>query len=85
MPQIQSIREQYQKGSSVAELSRTFGVDPKTIRKYVNQEDFSPRPPEKVTKASILDPLSHASIHGLPKTRNDGTNSGTPPSGSTTD
>jgi transposase len=56
MPQIQSIREQYQKGSSVAELSMTFGVDPKTIRKYVNQEDFSPKPPEKVTKASILDP-----------------------------
>jgi len=56
MPQIQSIREQYRKGSCVAELSRTFGVDPKTIRKYVNQEDFSPKPPEKATKASILDP-----------------------------
>ena len=56
MPQIQSIREQYQKGSSVAEISRTFGVDAKTIRKYVNQEDFSPQPPEKLIKGSILDP-----------------------------
>ncbi len=27
MPQIQSISEQYQKASSVAELSRTFGFD----------------------------------------------------------
>ena len=56
MPQIQSIREQYQKGSSVAEISRAFGVDPKTICKYVNQEDFSPQPPEKLIKGSILDP-----------------------------
>lgn len=55
MPQIQSIREQYRKGSSVAEISRIFGVDPKTVRKYVKQEDFSPKPPEKTVKKSILD------------------------------
>jgi transposase len=55
MPQIQSIREQYRKGSSVAEISRIFGVDPKTVRKYVKQEDFSPKPPERTVKKSILD------------------------------
>lgn len=56
MPQIQGIREQYRKGSSVAELARTYGVDPKTVRKYLKLDDFSPKPPEKKIKASILDP-----------------------------
>jgi len=56
MPQIQGIREQYREGSSVAELARTYGVDPKTVRKYLKQDDFSPKPPEKMTKESILDP-----------------------------
>ena len=56
MPQIQGIREQYREGRSVAEISRTYGVDPKTVRKYLKHDDFSPKPPEKMTKASILDP-----------------------------
>jgi len=56
MPQIQGIREQYREGSSVAELARIYGVDPKTVRKYLKHDDFSPKPPEKMTKESILDP-----------------------------
>jgi transposase len=40
----------------VAELARIYGVDPKTVRKYLKQDDFSPKPPEKMTKESILDP-----------------------------
>jgi transposase len=40
----------------VAQIARTFGVDPKTVRKYLKQDDFSPKPPEKTTKGSILDP-----------------------------
>ena len=31
-------------------------VDEKTIRKYLKQEDFSPKPPEKMRRPSSLDP-----------------------------
>ncbi len=56
MPQIQGIRERYREGSSVSEIARTFSIDPKTVRKYLKQEDFSPTPPDRAVKPSILDP-----------------------------
>ncbi len=56
MPHIQGIRELYREGRTVAEIARTYSVDPKTVRKYLKREDFSPKPPERAVKESILDP-----------------------------
>lgn len=55
MPQIHGIRELSRDGHSVAEISRQEKVDEKTVRKYLKQEDFSPRPPEKHNRSSRLD------------------------------
>jgi transposase len=43
-------------GYTVAEISRGSNVDEKTVRKYLKQDDFSPRIPEKTQRASKLDP-----------------------------
>ena len=56
MPQIHGIREKAREGHSVAEISREIKADEKTVRKYLKQDDFSPRPPEKSQRASRLDP-----------------------------
>ena len=37
-------------------MSRILSAPPKTVRKYLKQEDFSPRPPEEVVRPSKLDP-----------------------------
>jgi len=56
MPQIHGIRDLSRDGHTVAEISRQIKVDEKTVRKYLKQEDFSPRPPEKLLRSSRLDP-----------------------------
>jgi transposase len=56
MPQVHGIRELSRDGHSIAEISRKQNVDEKTVRKYLKQEDFSPRPPEKHHRSSRLDP-----------------------------
>ena len=56
MPEINSIKEMAQAGQSVAGISRELAIDEKTVRKYLKQEDFSPRPPEEVVRPSKLDP-----------------------------
>ena len=50
MPEINSIKEMAQAGQSVAGISRELAIDEKTVRKYLKQEDFSPRPPEEVVQ-----------------------------------
>jgi transposase len=55
MPQIHGIRELSRDGHSVAEISRQESVDEKTVRKYLKQDDFSPRPPEELHRSSRLD------------------------------
>ncbi len=56
MPQIHSIQGLFQEGQSVAEISRGLSVDEKTVRKYLKQDDFCPQPPQKIRRASMLDP-----------------------------
>ena len=56
MPQINSIKEMARDGQSVAGIARELSVDEKTVRKYLVQEDFSPRPPNEAARASKLDP-----------------------------
>jgi len=55
MPRINSIRDMARDGHSIAEISRVMKVDEKTVRKYLNQDDFSPKPPERGERRSALD------------------------------
>jgi len=57
MSQINGIINLFQKGWSVAKISRELEVDEKTTRKYIALEDFSPKPPEKILRPSKLDPF----------------------------
>ena len=54
MPQIQDIRDMA-RDRSVADIARSLSVDEKTVRKYLKQDDFSPRPPERTPRTSRLD------------------------------
>ena len=44
-------------GYRICEIAKEIGTDPKTICKYLSQEDFSPVLPVTVEKPSILDPF----------------------------
>ena len=45
MSQINDIRDLSQKGYSISKISSLTSLDRKTVRKYLNQDDFSPQPP----------------------------------------
>jgi transposase len=48
MTQINDIREAFfMKGRNISEISRDFGIDRKTVRKYISKDDFSDILPEK--------------------------------------
>ena len=55
MSQVHSIREMNQRGYRISEIAKETGADEKTVRKYIQQEDFSPEPPTVATRPSILD------------------------------
>jgi len=55
MSQINDIKDLARSGKRPAEIIRETGRDAKTVRKYLNEEDFSPMPPTIVTKPSKLD------------------------------
>lgn len=57
MSQINYIKDLSNNGYRISEISEKTGADPKTIRKYLAQEDFSPLPPGIVQKPSKLDPF----------------------------
>lgn len=57
MSQINHIKDLSNCGYRISEISEKTGTDPKTIRKYLAQEDFSPAPPVIQEKPSILDPF----------------------------
>lgn len=54
MSQIQDIKE-LARDRSVADISRRLSVDEKTVRKYLQQDDFSPKPPRRNPRPSRLD------------------------------
>ena len=56
MSHINDIREMAKSGYSVAHIERKVGVDEKTVRKYRDQHDFSPKPPKMKEYPSKLDP-----------------------------
>lgn len=56
MPQVNCIRDLSNSGYRVSEISKKLGIDRKTVRKYLKQEDFSPVPPLPNQRPSKLDP-----------------------------
>ncbi len=57
MSQINHIKDLSNCGYRISEISEKTGADPKTIRKYLSQDDFSPEPPIVQEKPSKLDPF----------------------------
>lgn len=56
MSQINDIKDLSSCGYRISEISQKIGTDPKTIRKYLSQEDFSLEAPLIRQRPSILDP-----------------------------
>ena len=56
MPTIQSIRARRARGETLSEIANHEKVSVPTVRKYLAVRDFSPMPPVKQEKPSILDP-----------------------------
>ena len=57
MSQINHIKDLSNCGYRISEISKKTGADPKTFRKYLSQEDFSPVPPVVQAQPSKLDPF----------------------------
>ncbi len=57
MSHINYIRDMHNCGLKIGEIAEKAHVDPKTVRKYLAMEDFSPQPPKTANKPSILDPF----------------------------
>ena len=56
MSQINDIRDLSRKGYGISKISSLTGKDRKTVRKYLEQDDFSPEPPVAKTRTSIVTP-----------------------------
>jgi transposase len=62
MSQIDSIRIAYKNGNSITEIARDLEFDRKTVRKYLQEKDFTEAMPVKIPRPSKLDPYK-AIIH----------------------
>lgn len=56
MEQIHRIKELQLQQKGPYQIAKELGVDPKTVRRYMQQEDFSPPPPTTEVRTSRLDP-----------------------------
>jgi len=56
MSQVNCIRDKRKDGCSIAKIARELSIDEKTVRKYLQKEDYSPKMPEKRAFPSKLDP-----------------------------
>ena len=57
MPQIDDMRRLWSEGYCISEIARRTGHDRKTVRKFLDEVDFSPEPPAGVVPGpSKLDP-----------------------------
>jgi transposase len=56
MPQIDDIRRLYSEGCNISEIARITGYDRKTVKKYLDMDDFSPQVPKSKSRPSKLDP-----------------------------
>ena len=74
MSQINHIKDLSNCGYRISEISKKTGADPKTIRKYLSQEDFSPVPPVVQTQPSKLDPFKPVIHEWLAEDKSTGAN-----------
>ena len=70
MSQVNNIKDLKQKGYRISEISRITGADRKTIRRYLEKDDFSPQPPVIKKTVSILDPFKPTISEWLLEDRN---------------
>lgn len=56
MKEIAAIKEQQAQGYGPYQISSQMGADPKTVRKYMKQEDFSPVAPDRNSACGKLSP-----------------------------
>lgn len=53
MTQVHNIRKMYfEEGKNISEIARETGYDRKTVRNYINKDDFSTKPPPPIQKAT---------------------------------
>lgn len=57
MSQVNYIRDLKQSGYRISEIEKITGSDHKTIKKYIEKEDFSPEVPLPTVHPSKLDPF----------------------------
>ncbi len=57
MTQINLIRDLAKSGYKISEIHEMTKTDPKTITKYLEKDDFSPEPPIKIRRSSIVAPF----------------------------
>jgi transposase len=57
MNQLHRIKEMQRKQLGPYQIAKELQVDPKTVKKYMEQEDFSPQAPLKQERGSKLDPF----------------------------
>ena len=69
MSQINHIKDLSNCGYRICEISKETGSDPKTIRKYLAQDDFSPEPPLEKQYPSKLDPFKQIILEWLEEDR----------------
>ena len=56
MSQINDIKDLSRMGYGISKISSLTGMDRKTVRKYLEQDDFSPKPPTAKSRVSIVTP-----------------------------
>lgn len=65
MFQVNDVRDMGKNGYKVSDIHKKTGIDPKTIRKYLEQDDFSPDPPVRKKRSSIVDPYHDLIVQWL--------------------
>lgn len=56
MSKVHSIRQMRKEGASIAAISRELGISEPTVRKYLNLDDLSPKPPVRKGRKSVIEP-----------------------------
>ena len=57
MNQVYQIKEMQRNHLGPYQIAKELKLDPKTVKKYMEQDDFSPKPPANLERKSKLDPF----------------------------